>query len=310
MKLIQVTEAAERLGVSRQTLENWGKNGTLKIRKMGQTGNAHWVDADTIDALADTMQDVAHAREMLEKEREDIQAEYRKEHKTLRDIRRELYMINKFGTSAYAKEFFLGIPVMLEEIGQLNHRESQIMRMIINGNDLGWIADEFGLTRSRITQIFYKGCRKARSLENIKEQLDELERLRAENTEMQNTMKVMSRDLKVQQIAEQELKELEEADRIKYIKETDELLKLYGTRLVDCNLSVRALNCLKAADLETVGDLAKCLKTDLLKFRNFGRKSLTELDDFLDGLGLCFGTDVDKVYRDRIAQRLQESSDE
>ena len=306
MKLIQVAEAAERLGVSRQTLENWGNNGTIRIRRMGQTGNAHWVDADTIDALADTMQDVAHAREMLEKERADIEAEYRNEHNTLLDIRRQMYLVNKFGTSAFVKEFFLGILVMLEKIGKLGERECAIMRDIISGNDIKWIAEEYGLTRTRIAQIFYNGCRKAKSLENIREQLDELERLRQENTEMQNMMKVMGSDLKVQQMAEQKVREMEEAERIKYIRETDELLKLYSTRLVDCDLSVRALNCLRAYNFETVGDLAKCNKIDLLKFRNFGKKSLVELEDFLESLNLSFGTDVDEVYRDRTAQRLQE----
>ena len=54
--------------------------------------------------------------------------------------------------------------------------------------------------------------------------------------------------------------------------------QLLKTRLVDMNLSVRALNCLKAADVETLGDLVQYNKTDLLKFRNFGKKSLTELD--------------------------------
>lgn len=53
--------------------------------------------------------------------------------------------------------------------------------------------------------------------------------------------------------------------------------QLLKTRLVDMNLSVRALNCLKAADVETLGDLVQFNKTDLLKFRNFGKKSLSEL---------------------------------
>jgi predicted phage tail protein len=306
MKLIQVTEAAERLGVSRQTLENWGKNGTLKIRTMGKTGNSHWVDADTIDALGDTIQDIENTRKRLQQEQEFIRADYRKESQLRKDIERELFMVGKFGTAVYCKEFYMSIPIMLNEIGLLNHRESQIMRAIINGNDLGWIAQDYGLTRSRITQIFYKGCRKARELSTIKAQLDELRELKNEMTQMKTELKIMNDELKVQRIAEQELQEMEEAERIKYIKETDEKLKLFNTRLVDCDLSVRALNCLKAADLETIGDLAKCTKCDLLKFRNFGKRSLGELDDFLDSKGLTFGTDVDKIYRDRIAQRLQE----
>ena len=70
--------------------------------------------------------------------------------------------------------------------------------------------------------------------------------------------------------------------------------QLLKTKLVDMDLSVRALNCLKAADVETLGDLVQYNKTDLLKFRNFGKKSLTELDDLLESLNLSFGTDISK----------------
>ena len=70
--------------------------------------------------------------------------------------------------------------------------------------------------------------------------------------------------------------------------------QLLKTRLVDMNLSVRALNCLKAADVDTLGDLVQYHKTDLLKFRNFGKKSLSELDDLLESLNLSFGTDITK----------------
>ena len=82
----------------------------------------------------------------------------------------------------------------------------------------------------------------------------------------------------------------------------EEILKmrqLLKTRLVDLDLSVRALNCLKAAEVETLGDLVKFNKNDLLKFRNFGKKSLTELDELLDSMDLSFGTDVAKYKLDK-----------
>ena len=75
--------------------------------------------------------------------------------------------------------------------------------------------------------------------------------------------------------------------------------QLLKTKLVDLNLSVRALNCLKAADVETLGDLVQYNKTDLLKFRNFGKKSLSELDDLLESLNLSFGTDISKYKLDK-----------
>jgi len=75
--------------------------------------------------------------------------------------------------------------------------------------------------------------------------------------------------------------------------------QLLKTKLVDMDLSVRALNCLKAADVETLGELVTFNRNDLLKFRNFGKKSLTELDDLLQTLNLSFGMDTAKYKLDK-----------
>lgn len=74
--------------------------------------------------------------------------------------------------------------------------------------------------------------------------------------------------------------------------------QLLKTKLVDMDLSVRALNCLKAADVETLGDLVSYNKNDLLKFRNFGKKSLTELEDLVHSKNLTFGMNVSKYRLD------------
>ncbi|NPA67723.1 MAG: DNA-directed RNA polymerase subunit alpha [Chlorobi bacterium] len=71
------------------------------------------------------------------------------------------------------------------------------------------------------------------------------------------------------------------------------------TQLVDLDLSVRALNCLKAADVDTLGELVVYNKNDLLKFRNFGKKSLTEIEELLENRGLSFGMDVSKYKLDK-----------
>jgi DNA-directed RNA polymerase subunit alpha len=75
--------------------------------------------------------------------------------------------------------------------------------------------------------------------------------------------------------------------------------QLLKSKLVDMNLSVRALNCLKSAEVETLGELVQFNKNDLLKFRNFGKKSLTELDELLDSLNLSFGMDISKYKLDK-----------
>ncbi len=75
--------------------------------------------------------------------------------------------------------------------------------------------------------------------------------------------------------------------------------QLLKSKLSDMDLSVRALNCLKAADVETLGELVRYNKNDLLKFRNFGKKSLTELDELLDRLNLSFGMEIARYKLDR-----------
>ena len=75
--------------------------------------------------------------------------------------------------------------------------------------------------------------------------------------------------------------------------------QLLKTKLVDLDLSVRALNCLKAADVETLGELVAYNRNDLLKFRNFGKKSLAELDELVDTKGLEFGMNIAKFKLDK-----------
>jgi DNA-directed RNA polymerase subunit alpha len=89
------------------------------------------------------------------------------------------------------------------------------------------------------------------------------------------------------------------ADTDNYDEEILHMRQLLKTKLVDMDLSVRALNCLKAAEVETLGDLVTFTKNDLMKFRNFGKKSLTELDELVETKGLHFGMDIAKYKLDK-----------
>jgi DNA-directed RNA polymerase subunit alpha len=91
----------------------------------------------------------------------------------------------------------------------------------------------------------------------------------------------------------------EEGSNEEFDEQVLHMRQLLKTKLVDMDLSVRALNCLKAADVETLGELVVFNKSDLLKFRNFGKKSLTELDQLLDTLHLSFGMDISKYKLDK-----------
>jgi len=91
----------------------------------------------------------------------------------------------------------------------------------------------------------------------------------------------------------------EKYENEEFDEEVLHMRQLLKTKLVDMDLSVRALNCLKAADVETLGDLVIYNKNDLLKFRNFGKKSLTELEDLLSSMNLTFGMDIMKYKLDK-----------
>jgi DNA-directed RNA polymerase subunit alpha len=91
----------------------------------------------------------------------------------------------------------------------------------------------------------------------------------------------------------------EETENEEFDEEVLKMRQLLKSKLVDMDLSVRALNCLKSAEVETLGELVKYNKNDLLKFRNFGKKSLTELDDLLARLNLSFGMDIAKYKLDK-----------
>lgn len=94
--------------------------------------------------------------------------------------------------------------------------------------------------------------------------------------------------------------ETDEADgEEEFDEEVLHMRQLLKSKLVDMDLSVRALNCLKSAEVETLGELVVFNKTDLLKFRNFGKKSLTELDELLANLNLSFGMDISKYKLDK-----------
>lgn len=94
-----------------------------------------------------------------------------------------------------------------------------------------------------------------------------------------------------------------ETESVVAVEEFDEdvlhMRQLLKTKLTEHDLSVRALNCLKTAEVETLGDLVKFHRAELLKFRNFGKKSLSELDELLERKDLNFGMDVSKYKLDK-----------
>ena len=309
MKLIKIRDAAEMLGVDRQTLVNWGKNGTLKLHKMG-TGSSttFYLDADTLKAMGDTITDIENTKRLLAKEQKEISKLYEEESEIRRNHEKEVFSLNKYTRKLHhLMAFYLSIPEMLQSLDILSVRESDIMQRLIKGDDLSLVGEYYKLSKERVRQIFIRGCRKACCLSGIKEQLDEFDRLKLEMHLVKNAMKGMKSELDLWRSGKTllALSALAETERIKSIKQSDEMLKIFSMSVFDFDLSIRARNGLLAADIETVGDLCRSKQADLLKFRCFGKKSIVELEDLLSGLGLSFGMDVDRICQYHIEVLMQ-----
>ena len=283
-RLISRSEAAMLLDVDRQTISNWVEKGLLK----GHLVDHHLkVDKATIEKYFDTFSDLAFIEKRIFAAKRDLQLAERELSKNLDDTRSAIHLLGKGVPAYFLNDIFSSIIEACDE-DVLVEREKVILTMFLEGKSAEDVAYDYGLTRTRIMQIASHAVRKLATLKSYSD-------LRKENKQL--TFVVQS--------FHNRIKELEHINNINTapVSEFDYLLgdkggtftALMSTRVVDLRISCRSLNCLKSADIDTLGDLVRMKKTDLLKCRNFGKKSLTELDDLLNSLNLNFGMDVDAI---------------
>lgn len=253
MGLITKKEAARILGRSERAIDEWIAQGVLKTHLVKHT---KYIDGDTVDALKDTEADITHAVQERQKALDAIRAETA----TLRE--RENF--GKEPVRDVVRDVVAALDVLCV-------REMKVLVGVMDGKSYESIGEDFWLTRERVRQIFYKALRRAvASMKSYRRMLNETIELRRLRDE------VKEKDRELQQL--RKMLNAPEPD--------GEMCKLLSTELVEMDLSVRALNCLRSADIRTVGDLVQHKKTELLKIRCFGKRTLRELDDFLARLGL------------------------
>lgn len=299
-RLLLVTDAARQLGVHQQTIRNWAEKGVLTIKKIGK---AHFVDADLIEQIGDFASDLERAKKTLESLKQQIHEETYKERLARYDHVNYRRFTNLCVEASIRSDFFQIVLQLLTDYGLLCDREMQILSKRLAGESLEEISNEYGLTRERVRQIAERAIRKSHDLTELKKKIEEMDTLKV-NVE---AMKVEIQHLREQlHIKEESERILNDEEFKKRVLEKDPILKLLSTKVVDCELSVRSLNVLKSyrdcegfKDIDTVGDLCRIHVADLLKQRNFGKKSLTEIKKFLSDHGLHLGMDVDKLYRER-----------
>ena len=290
-RLLSRDEAALLLDVTPQTISNWVEKGVLKGHFVDRLLK---IDKATIEKYFDTLSDLAFIEKRIFSAKRDLQLAEKELEKNLDDTRSAIHLLGKGVPAHLLNEIFSAI---IEASGDdvLKEREKTILTMLLEGKDVEFVAEEYGLTRSRIMQIVSHAVRKLATVKTFSELRREYKQLVFDNANFQNVIEAL----------QNRIKKLERINNIDTapVSEYDYLLgdkggtftALMNTPVYDLDISVRSLNCLKGADVDTLYDLVKCNKTDLMKFRNFGKKSLTELEDLLESLHLHFGMDVDAI---------------
>lgn len=286
MKWIKIAEASAISGFSRQTIRNWIDGGVLP-KKMIR--GIFYVDKDMLMKVLDDAGDVEEARSKLE----ELKTTYLKEseeYKQLISFQRDKVSLNRYLSicvnSGVRTLFFRNVVSMLEVTGVLDCREGDFLTKLLEGEDFSAIGNKYGLNRERVRQIADKAIRKSNDLSAIK-------KLYAENIDLKQQNNVLKAEVEVlrkrAQVIEAEVSKEE-------LHELEGLRQWFAIRLVDCEISVRALNILKSEGIDTIGDLCRLNRLDYLRFRNAGKKTLIELENFLASMNLSFGMDVDSIY--------------
>ena len=300
-KLMTISDAEKKTGMSRQTLTNWMDSGLLPGMR---TSRSIWISTEAINKLLDATVPANNIRKEVEKLNEQYTAQKEELEKKIAEINSSIKDINRaleYCIVPAAKHDI--IDRMLEIFGEkLKGRDRFIMDQFMNGKTVQEISKALGLSADRLWSVFNYGMKKFNDSTSI---FAENERLKEENEIMKTDYAIM-KDAYIN--VRNKNAELDEALRSYRIlhenvapyngeplsEEENYMMILLRTKLEDCNLSKRTMNLMKYAEIETIGDLVSLNKADLLRYRKIGKKALNELDDFLESQDLSFGMDVQK----------------
>lgn len=281
LTFIPASEAAEMVGVTAQTIRNLCKAKTLRYQ---MRTNLFYVCREDVEKYAQSISEVNE----IERSVEDYKREINKAYEQLRDAKQE--MQDRLEDMNMFPERIKNITNLLMSliphfVDNLMEREVEIVMLILQGEKISDVAQKLQLTRDRTRQIWEKAIRKMSYFPN---------EVRMRDERIEDLMRTIE-DLEAR---------LDQAglDKVPHSK-----ANLLASSIYDYDFSVRTLNCLRAAEIRTVEDLIKYPRARLLKFRNFGKKALTELDEWLDEHGLAFAQYEDETQETKSEkQELQE----
>lgn len=277
-------DAARYLGLTKQTIRNLVDRGMIRTAFLGKNDMAYVLRED-VEALLPKTRAMADEEQAIESLTKQLRTIGRVTDKDLQQARRcrEAYLDRHYGIRNLPaaidmwEALYDGLMDVFGKDTPLTERERIILRQSISGQSFDELQAVFGVSKERIRQIAGKLRWQLRHLQDsLRQARDSRVALEKENTELRRRVA-----------------ELESSRAAEKTDSGASLLESGGytldTRLEDCRLSFRTLNCCRSADVRTIRDLVQLDKSDLLRWRNFGKKSLREIFEFLDSLGLSLG---------------------
>lgn len=282
MKKMTRNEAAKYLGVNPQTITNWVERGLL-TGYCDKKSRRFYVNADDVES---------HAREykMLHVSENVLDGKLKELAKVESDVDTKLNILRKqflLTQSVNNGKVRTSLSKLYCTIQGTSTRQASIVMDFLDGWKLQDIADKYHLTRERIRQTIVHGMDIFCSLvDNMINECKENVRMRAEIEDLKKRLTFeMGKERS---------------------KVSLQIPGILSSRLIDYGLSVRTLNVMKAYDIETVGELVSHSRDEVERFRNLGRKSVYQLEEFVRQLGLDWGMEIAKIY-EKGAQRMRDS---
>lgn len=259
-KMVSRKDAAEFLGCSLQTVTNWVETGILK----GHNINGRlFIDGNTLHAVADTVKELEESKRKIS----ELLDESEKASKELSDEvdkkREDLCLFKHSAASKITRDVIKSI--ILSYGDEMPNIATEVLLDVINYGNVESTAKRFSMETSSVIRIADHACRRIAYAKYDK--------------------KVKENEALKRRIAELELENRNLRNGVPYDKNLVDVA-LMQMRICECDLSVRTINCLRGMGIDTIGDLKTVRLSEIAKFRNVGRKTIAELEDFSRANGL------------------------
>lgn len=301
-RMISRQEAALMLDMTPQSVSNWIDKGLLKGHYV--EGKQVMVDRHSIEVYFDKLSDLAFMEKRIDAMKAELTQLEASLQVKIKDMRKSDALFDEGNSPRVITATLQALyNVAGEEL--LSWREREVLKDLFEGKSLYDVSREHYMSYSGMANLCVRSIAKIRELKKYPSLYKEYKELKAENQTLRLYVETLDRILATfQNKVDSEIPVTEPNDED--AEELSHLKELLSTRIRDLDINMRTFNCLRAADAETLADVVRMSKNDLLRHRNFGKKCLTQLEDYIESLGLTFGMDVDSIIAGDIRKwRLQ-----